>query len=463
MSRRYLLFAFGLLLALPVWSAPPNVLLVVVDDLGWKDLGCYGNTHIDTPHFDRFAAEGMRFTQAYSNAPVCSPSRAAYLTGQYPARVQFTGHITAIGRHRHPEKSAIIPPDDRMYIPLETKLIPEVLAPLGYASAHIGKWHVGGEGYWPTDQGFDVNIAGWTHGSPPGYWWPYEDPEKEWNSAIPTLSGGREGEYLTDRLADEAIGFIEAHKDAPFFVHLSHYAVHTPLQAPADLVHKYEARLAEEASGIDPVYAAMVERVDTNFGRILDELNRLELTDNTLVIVYSDNGGLLSSTDNAPLRAGKGHLYEGGIRVPLIMRWPGNIPAGASDLPVSGVDLLPTLCALTGAALGDQVTDGIDLSPALLREETIGRDAVFWYYPHYSPQAKQPGAVVRDGDEKLIAFYDPPRAELYDLRNDPEESRDLAADRPDRVATLQAKLDDWLEEVGAHLHTSNPARDRGTP
>lgn len=441
-----------------VHAAPPNILLVVVDDLGWKDLGCYGNAYIDTPNFDRFAAQGLRFSQAYSNAPVCSPSRAAYLTGQYPARLQFTGHITAIGKHRHPDGSRILPPEDRMYIPLEVETIPEQLAAKGYYAAHIGKWHVGGKGYWPTDQGFDVNIGGWTHGSPPTYWYPYRNSDKEWNSAIPTLEGGEEGEYLPDRLASEAIQVIEDHGEKPFFIHLSHYAVHTPLMAPEELVDKYRARFDGKDVSIDPVYAAMVERVDTNFGRVLDKLDSLALAASTLVVVYSDNGGLSTATDNAPLRAGKGHLYEGGIRVPLIMRWPGQVQTGVCDAPVSGVDLLPTIASAAGISLKRDTMDGVDLTPLWHGAEALDRDALFWYYPHYSPQAKAPGAVVRKGDHKLIQFYDPPRQELYDLAADPFEKSDISSRQPALTAALAAELEHMLQDVKARRHTLNPAR-----
>jgi arylsulfatase A len=446
-----------LMLAAP--AAPPNVLLVVIDDLGWRDFGCYGNRWIDTPNFNRFAAESMRFTTAYANAPVCSPSRAALMTGQYPARLRFTGHITAIGRHRHPANSRIVPPEDRMFLRHEEISLAEMVAPAGYATAHIGKWHLGHEGYWPKDQGFDVNIGGWTHGSPPGYWHPYENPEKEWNSSIPTLDGGEPGEYLTDRLANETIAFIEAHRDGPFFVHLSHYAVHTPLEAPEHLVAKYRERLsAVEDASIDPVYAAMVERVDANFGRVMDTLERLELKENTVVIVFSDNGGLLSSTDNRPLRLGKGCLYEGGIRVPLMIRWPGHIePDTVCREPVMGADLYPTIAGIVGEkAVPGTVIDGVDLAPLLEGKSSLGRDVLYWYYPHYSPQEQQPAAAIRKGDYKLIEFYDPPGIELYNLEQDLSETKNLAPEMPKKATELLEQLHLWLESVDAQLHTPNP-------
>ncbi|MFO7973537.1 MAG: sulfatase [Candidatus Hydrogenedentota bacterium] len=442
---------------------PPNVLLFVIDDLGWRDFGCYGNRWIDTPNFDRFAAESIRFTNAYANAPVCSPSRAALMTGQYPARLRFTGHITAIGRHRHPDDSRIIPPDDRMFLRHVEISLAEMVEPVGYATAHIGKWHLGGEGYWPKDQGFDVNVGGWTHGSPPGYWYPYENPDKEWNSSIPTLEGGEPGEYLTDRLADEAIAFIEAHREGPFFVHLSHYAVHTPLEAPGDLVAKYRERLsAAEDASIDPVYAAMVERVDRNFGHVMDSVERLGLKDNTAVIVFSDNGGLLSATDNRPLRLGKGSLYEGGIRVPLMVRWPGHIePGSVCHEPVMGADLYPTIAGIVGEkAAPGSVIDGVDLAPLLAGKESLDRDALYWYYPHYSPQEKQPAAAIRKGDYKLIEFYDPPDIELYNLEEDLSETQNLAPEMPEKAKELLEQLHQWLDSVDPKLHTLNPEHQK---
>ena len=268
--------------------SPFNVVLVLVDDLGWRDLGCQGSDLYETPRIDALAAEGVRFTQAYSNCPVCSPSRAALLTGQYPGRVGFTGHITAIGRHRHPDDSTILPPEDFMYLRHEFVTIAEALKTVGYVSASIGKWHLGSEPYWPLSQGFDLNVAGHTHGSPASYFFPYRKPDQAWNPDMPNLdlSDSSEGEYLTDRLTDEALEFIERNSDRPFFLYLSHYAVHTPLQAPEQLVRKYQRKIAASKSGIgNPVYAAMVDSVDASVGRILDGLNATGVADRTVVIL----------------------------------------------------------------------------------------------------------------------------------------------------------------------------------
>ncbi len=435
-------------------SRPPNFLLVLVDDLGRQDPGCYGNTHIDTPVMDRLAAEGMRFTNAYSSCPVCSPTRAALLTGKSTARVHFTGHITATGRHRHPEHSTIIPPDDLMYIPHGEVTLAEALKPAGYTCISIGKWHVGHEGYYPTDQGFDINIGGWTHGSPPSYWDPYTS-DKDWNPSIPTLPGREPGEYLTDRLTDEAVAFMRAHRDTPFFCYLPHYAVHTPLEAPPELVEKYRRR---NHGAIDPVYAAMVERVDQGLGRILGALDELGLTADTVVIVASDNGGLEEVTDNRPLKRGKGHLYEGGIRVPLIVRWPGRVPPGSvCDTPTLSEDLYATVTDIAGPATAPgKPLDGRSLKGELSGAGRIGPRDLHWYYPHYSPQAKAPGAAIRSSQWKLIEFYDPPRLELYNLEEDIGETRNLAEKEPCKVRELADRLHKWLEDDGAIMHRPNP-------
>ncbi len=443
----------------------PNVVVILIDDLGWRDLGCYGNGIYETPHIDDLAAGGMRFTQAYSAAPVCSPSRAALLTGKYPVEVSFTGHITAIGRHRYPETGRVIPPADNMFLALDEVTLAEALKGRGYAAASVGKWHLGGPGYWPLDQGFDVNIAGWTSGSPPNHFYPYTRPASTWNAAIPTLEGGEPGEYLTDRLTDEAIRFIEQNRRQPFFLYLTHYAVHTPIQAPGALVEKYSARQSP-VEFLNPAYAAMVEAVDQSVGRVLSTLERLDLADDTIVVFTSDNGGLAPVTSNAPLRAGKGFLYEGGIRVPLIVKWPGRVrPGGVSAEPVSGIDVMPTLLDMVRRHDGETTSraddsrdfDGLSLMPLLLGERTKLERPLFWYYPHYSPQAKQPGAAVRRGDWKLIEHYDPPRVELYNLARDPGENVDLSRAQPEVRRDLAEQLHSWLEGVRGPRHQANPA------
>ncbi len=460
-SLKRLLRALTLLfLAAAASAAPPNIVLFLVDDLGWKDLGCQGSAVFETPHADSLAADGVRLTNAYAACPVCSPTRAALMTGRTPARVGLTGHITAILRHRYPEHGRIVPPDDRMFLALEEKTVAEALGEAGYVSASMGKWHLGSEAYWPTRQGFDLNVAGHTHGSPTTYWFPYLAPAKEWNPRIHNLEGGRPGEYLTDRLTDEALAFIEENQKKPFFLYLTHYAVHTPLEAPAALTAKYRRKPAVAASGVDPVYAAMVEKTDDSLGRVLAKLEELGIADNTLVIFTSDNGGLMSATDNRPLRAGKGYLYEGGIRVPLIFRWPERLEAGAeSSTAAISHDLYPTILEAAGArGPADRPLDGESLL-GWLEGKTAPPDEreLYWYYPHYSPQAQQPGSALRKGRWKLIEHYDPPAAELYDLAADPGETRDLADAQPARRDAMLERLRALIAESGAIPHRSNPA------
>ena len=435
----------------------PNFLIILIDDLGSQDVGAYGQKYMQTPNIDALAGEGMRWTNANSSCPVCSPTRAAILTGKSTARVHFTGHITAIERHRYPENSRIIPPDDLMYIPKEEIILAEALRPAGYTSISIGKWHVGGEGYWPTDQGFDYNIGGWTHGSPPGYFYPYISEEKDWNSNIPTLSGGKDGEYLTDRLTDEAIDFMQKHQGEPFLMYLSHYAVHTPLQGPHELVDKYKKILKN--TKIDPVYAAMVENVDWNIGRVMKELDDLGLAKETVVIFASDNGAVAGITDNHPFREGKGHLYEGGLRVPYIMRWPGHImPGTVCEKPTISEDIYSTIVDIAGKeAVFNSPVDGRSLVSDFTKTEnsTDGRE-LHWYYPHYVGHSMQPGAAIRSGSYKLIEFYDPPRVELYNLVEDISERNDLLGEMPEKKQELLDKLHQWLKYSGTIMHTMNP-------
>ena len=459
LSLLVLLAACLLAAASTASGKPPNIVLFYIDDLGWMDLGVQGSTFYETPRTDRLAEEGMRFTNAYSACPVCSPSRASLMSGKYPARVGFTGHITAIFRHRYPDYGRIIPPDDYMYLSHNEVSLARAIKPAGYVSASIGKWHLGTEEYWPREHGFDLNIAGHTHGSPSGYFYPYLNPRQPWNPDIPTLTGGEDGEYLTDRLTDESIRFIDRNRDRPFFLYLPHYAVHTPIQAQKPLIEKYEAKLKTDSSQFNAAYAAMIESVDRSVGRIMGTLTRHGLDENTVVIYTSDNGGLSPVTRNHPLREGKGYLYEGGIRVPLIVRWPGKIEAGTvSDVPVIGADLYPTIVEIAGdKARPGKVVDGKSLVPLLTGNGEWDREDLYWYYPHYSPQAKQPGAAVRSGDFKLIEHYDPPGAELYNLAEDIGEKVNLASKMPDKAAELTKKIHDWLKESRTIMHRQNPA------
>ncbi|MCC7490923.1 MAG: sulfatase [Fimbriimonadaceae bacterium] len=424
----------------------PNFVVFLIDDLGARDLGCDGSSFHRTPRIDQLAAAGMRFTQGYAACPVCSPTRAALLTGQYPARLHLTDWIAG---HRRPFAKLAVP-DWTMHLDPATRTLPELLRPLGYRSASFGKWHLGGPAYYPAVHGFDEQLAGTDRGQPPSYFAPYK---------IDTLPEGPAGEYLTDRLGEEAGRWIAAHRGEPFLLYLPHFAVHTPVQAPRELTAAYQARRRPGAPQQNAAYAAMLERVDSAVGRVLDELTRQGLDNDTVVVFTSDNGGLLPVTNNAPLRNGKGTLYEGGLRVPWIVRWPGAVAAGSTcDAPVCSIDLWPTLLDLAGApAAGRPPVDGRSLQPLLTGGRRIDREALYWHYPHYRRTA--PGGALRDGRWKLIEYYEDQRTELYDLLADPSESRDLATAEPARARELRARLAAWRRAVGAQMPTPNPAWD----
>ncbi len=422
----------------------PNVAFLLIDDLGWADLGCYGSRYYETPRIDRLARQGMRFTDAYAACPACSPTRASILTGKYPARLHLTDWIPG----RTPPKAKLRIPEWRKYLPREEVTLAEVLRPAGYATAAIGKWHLGGEPYFPEHQGFDLNVAGSNAGAPRSYFHPY--------GGRPKLAGGEPGEYLTDRLTDEAIAFLTAHRAEPFFLYFCHYAVHTPIQAKDSLVAKYRDKPTSGGQR-SPAYAAMVESVDRSVGRLLDALDRLDLADRTVVILFSDNGGLArpTATSNAPLRSGKGFPYEGGVRVPLVVRWPGVVPPGSTCREVvTSVDFYPTLLEITGVegdAAHNAEVDGASLVPLLRQAGAPARDAVYWHYPHYNPIGGYPYGAVRQGDWKLIEVYEDMHVELYNLRDDLGETTNLARQKPDLAATLRARLHQWRRAVDAQM------------
>jgi arylsulfatase A len=472
---RFVSIAILLLVVILSWSGqrsfaaetPPNIVLILMDDLGWADLGCYGSTYHKTPNIDRLAAEGMRFTQSYAACPVCSPTRASILTGKWPARLQLTDWLP--GR---PDMSSqmLSRPKFCQELPLEEVTLAEHLKAAGYATAHIGKWHLGGKGFSPREQGFDLNVAGNEKGSPPGYFGPLRDRQ---GAGLPGLENAHAGEYLTDLLADAAVNFVRENKDRPFFLYLPHFAVHTPLQAKKELIAKYEAGKNRPGQQSNPIYAAMLESADDSVGRILKELDKLKLSEQTILLFTSDNGGLATAegpdtpaTINSPLRDGKGHLYEGGIRVPLIVRWPEQIKAGSlCETPVCSIDYLPTLlelCNLTAsggrkpADNNPPAIDGLSLVPLLKQSGPVTRDAFYWHYPHYSNQTAKPGGAIRAGDYKLIEFYEDGRRELFNLKNDPREGTNLSDKEPDKVLELAEKLAAWRKSVDAQMMTPNP-------
>jgi arylsulfatase A len=443
---------------------PPNVILILIDDLGWADLSCYGSTFHKTPHLDAMAKNGLRFTDAYAACPVCSPSRAAIMSGKWPARLNLTDWLP--GRRDMPAQQLSRPIIEQQ-LPLSELTIAEHLRAKGYHTASIGKWHLGGEGFGPEEQGFQLNVAGDAGGSPPGYFVPFvrNRDGKRAGRQLKGLEDAPEGSYLTDLLTDAAVRYIEQHRQEPFFLYLSHYTVHIPLQAPEELIKKYPANPEFTGKQNSSVYAAMMENLDDNIGRIMAKLDELKLTDNTLVIFTSDNGGLATfegphtpATSNAPLREGKGFLYEGGVRVPLIFHWPGKIKPGVSSLPVCSVDLLPTIVDVCGAAPPTDI-DGqsfVGAWDSARATEVSAQRELYWHYPHYSNQGGKPGGAVRSGRWKLIEFYEDGRRELFDLTSDMREGRNLAAQHPQVVEELAQKLDAWRKSVGAKMMAPNP-------
>ena len=448
----------------------PNVILILIDDMGWTDLGCFGSKYYETPNIDKLCENGMKFTQAYAACAVCSPTRASVMTGRYPTRTGITDWIhhadprteEAIKNEKNPEgfdphrNRKLLTPINKFWLEHNEITIPELLKTEGYVSYHVGKWHLGPKQWYPDQQGFDYNFGGCQFGQPPSYFDPYSN--KRWDG-IPTLEPRNEGEYLTNREVDEATGFIRKHKGQPFFLYMAHYAVHSPLQAPEDLIEKYEAK--ETTNQKIPKYAAMVESVDDAVGKIVRTLDDLNLTKNTMIIFTSDNGGAshFPATDNAPLRRGKGFPYEGGIRVPLIISWPGVTKAGSvCDDPVISMDFLPTICETSNVNLPkNQAIDGVSLIPLLNNSDSLNRETMYWHFPHYWWGTNvQPYSIIRDGDWKLIYWYENNKYELYNIADNLSETSDLVSKMPDKVKELDNKLKIWLEETGAKLPVKNP-------
>lgn len=439
----------------------PNIVFILIDDMGWADGGCFGSKFYRTPNIDRLAADGTRFTQAYASCAVCSPARSAIMTGKYPARLHITDWIPG---EPAPPNSRFRLPAWQKQLPLEEITLAEALKPLGYVSACIGKWHLGGTNFYPEHQGFDMNIAGCDIGHPSSYFWPYGSTKD--SHRVPGLAeaGGREGEYLTDRLTDEALKFIETNQHQPFFLYLAHYAVHAPLMGKQELVQEYAERPGANGQS-NTVYAAMVQSVDESVGRILRKLETLRLSDHTIVVFTSDNGGAVHfgkppATCNAPLRMGKGYPYDGGLRVPLLVKVPGvTRPGGVCDVPVISHDFFPTLLELAGADKSASRTalDGVSFVPLLEGKTSLGRNELFWHYPHYwngkGALPVTPYSVARVNDWKLIRFYETGREELYNLREDPSEQHDLAATQPQKTHQLSNRLSAWLKEVNAQMPT----------
>lgn len=429
-------------------QSPPNIILFLADDMGWNDPGFMGSTYHQTPRMDQLAAEGMVFTQAYANCANCAPTRASLLSGMaVPDHGIYTVGNPARGQSKNRK---LIPSPNKTELDTSVVTIAELLKRAGYATAHIGKWHLGEGETGPLNQGFDVNIGGTHKGHPRTYFSPYHNK---------ALEDGPEGEYLTDRLTDEAVNYIAGHKDQPFFMYFSHYSVHTPIQGKKELVEKYEQLEGDERHH-HPVYAAMMESTDQSLGRVVDALKQHGIDDNTLLVFFSDNGGHAVYTKMDPLRGGKGEFYEGGIREPLVFWWPGTIKPGKCAVPVIGTDFYPSFAKLAGVDLPDQSLEGMDLMP-LVKEGTLsGERDLFWHFPAYlegylpgQVWRTTPVSVIRSGDWKLLHYFEENRNELYNLKNDPYEKNNLALEKATKVTELLNKLQNWQKRTGALIPT----------
>jgi len=426
----------------------PNLIIVLLDDLGYGDLACYGNPQVNSPHLDRLAADGIRFTQAYAAGPVCSPGRAGLLTGRWPARSGVTDAIGTAGV-RWNENRQLLPPTTERRLALEEITLAEALRDAGYVTGNVGKWHLGAEGFLPQDQGFDFNFSGNQIGSHKSMFGP--------DYGI-NLGPVDEGEYLTDRLQAEAEAFIQRSRDRPFFLLLSHYAVHRPVDAKAETIARQAPRSADPVWGLVREYAAMIEDVDASIGRLRQFLAEEGLAENTVIVLTSDNGGVRFWSSNGGLRGTKGTIYEAGLRVPLIALFPGMTKSGmVATEPVHAVDLWPTLLALAQTAPpADLVLDGLNLLPSLTAASELPSRDFFWHFPHYNMHGSTPASALRSGDYKLIEWYETGQVELYDLEADASESHDLAATRPELKQALLARLRDWQRTTGAQLPRTNP-------
>ncbi len=420
----------------------PNIVIILADDLGWSDLGCYGNTFNETPAIDRLAREGMLFTQFYAG-PVCSPTRANLQSGQDQARFGITQHIPG---HRRPF-AKLIDPVVPTHLPLEVETFAERLRDGGYATGYFGKWHLGGAGFGPADQGWNTVL------------------ECQGHTVEPRISGSTQSRRTAEFLTERAIDFIHSHRDTPFLLQVSHFAVHIPLTTTPELLAKYRAKTAMPGYPSRPEYAGLLEELDQSVARITAAVDQAGLAEKTLVLFLSDNGGLEHEqngtvvTSNRPLRGEKGTLYEGGIRIPAIARWPTQVPAAVRcDTPVTTLDIYPTLCALANVPLAQQPLDGVSLTQVLRAPSaTLTRDTLYWHLPHYHHST--PASALRRGDWKLLEFFEDDTVELYNLREDVSEQHNLAQREPQRVAELRTALTQWRSQVGARMPQPNPSYD----
>ena len=464
----FLLFLISCTTAVKTDETPPNVVFILVDDLGWKDLSCYGSSFYETPNIDRLAKMGLRFSQAYAAHPVCSPTRASIMTGKHPTRIKITDWIPG----QDPQNRKLLGPKDLHALPLEEITIAEALQGQGYKTFFAGKWHLGGEGFYPEDQGFQTNKGGHHLGSPPGgYYSPYRNPK---------LKDGPTGEHLTDRLTDESLKFIDQNYQSPFLLFLSYYTVHTPIQPHNDYLPKF---LEKRKTRIDTLaikqkegggytvqnqynaqYASMVYALDQNVGRVIDQLEAQNLLDTTLIIFTSDNGGLTTlekehrtaPTSVLPLRAGKGWVYEGGIRVPLIIKPPNNSSAKRIDVPAVSMDFYPTILEYARLPLKpEQHRDGISLKNIIEGKTSETHTSMVWDFPHYHGSGWTPGRALRFGPWKLVYFFEDEQYELYHLENDPGEKIDLVNQAPEQLEHMKKLLMEWTSTMKAQNPTVN--------
>jgi arylsulfatase A len=441
-------------------ATKPNIIVIVADDLGWSDLSCYGNTFIETPHLDALASKGIRFTNGYAAASLCSPSRASLLTGNHPVRVNITEHLH--GPFRPSPAIPLITPNIDQSLKLEYYTVGEMMQRESYRTGYIGKWHLGGGNFIPKNQGFDFTYAANYHGLPKSFYHPFFPP-----GSMPDIEAESEsGDFLTDKLTDKAVEFVSTNTtDSPFFLFLSYYAPHVPIEGRADLEQKYIAKRGGETGLPNPRYAAMVEGIDQNVGRLVAKLRELGKLNNTLIVFTSDNGGLTVKevagfdkhtppTTNAPLRSGKGNLYEGGIRVPLIAHWPDQITTGRTvATPVSGIDFYNTFLDIVGKF--DKTADGESFYTQLKNGSSTDR-ALFWHVPHYSPQGGKPASAIRKGKYKLIQFYETNNVELYDLERDKSETTNIYSQNKSLGDQLLKELNEWKARMNAKLPVPNP-------
>ena len=464
MKKIYLILLIVFISACSKSDKKPNVIFILVDDLGWNDLGYTGSTFYESPNIDKLSTESFEFKTAYAASSVCSPTRASIMTGKHPSRVNITDWIPGVD----PKNRPLLGPQDLHQLPLNEITIAEKLKQSGYKTFYAGKWHLGSQGYYPEENGFDINVGGFEKGSPMGgYYSPYKNPK---------LSDGPEGEYLTDRLTSESISFIENHdKSQPFVLFLSFYNVHTPIQPNLKHVNYFKekldsmddnkVRVRQEGKAISLLnqvnhkYASMVYAMDENVGRLINSLKENNLYDDALIIFTSDNGGLstlgrVAPTSVFPLRAGKGWLYEGGIRIPQLIKIPGNSKnVKIEDVTVS-YDLFPTILDYAGLK-SEAELDGKSLMPLLKGESKIDREDVYWHFPHYHGSLWKPGSAIRHGDWKLVQHFESNTLELYDLKNDIGEMEDLSSKFPEKTQDLLNRLNNLRKETNANSVSIN--------